>query len=178
MSAELLRTALAHHAAGRLPEAESLYRRMLTNDPRNVDAAAFRTRGLASENYVTFVPWLSKARFQGLLARATVFLDTIGFSGFNTALHAVVCGLPIVAWQGGFLRGRLASGILERMGMRELVAASRQQYVDLAVRLASDADYRAAISRQFAERRAVLFEDLAPVRALERFLVDATSQVR
>jgi protein O-GlcNAc transferase len=140
-------------------------------------ASAFRARGVRGENYLTFVPWLSKPRFHGMLARATVFLDTIGFSGFNTALHAVGRALPIVGWQGRFLRGRFASGILERMGMRELVAASRQQYVELAVRIASDADYRAAISRQLAERRAVLFADLAPVRALERFLVEATGRL-
>jgi protein O-GlcNAc transferase len=141
-------------------------------------ASAFDAHGLSSERYVTFVPWLSKPRFHAMLARATLFLDTIGFSGFNTALHAVGRGLPIVAWQGRFMRGRLASGILERMGLRDLVVASHQDYVALAVRLATDAGYRAAMSGQIEQRSQVLFEDLEPVRALERFLVDATNKAR
>ena len=140
--------------------------------------SAFDAQGLSSERYLMFVPWLSKPRFHGMLARATLFLDTIGFSGFNTALHAVGRSLPIVAWEGRFMRGRFASGILGRMGLRELVAASQQDYVSLAVRLATDARYRAAMSQQIEQRSQVLFEDPAPVRALERFLVDATKKMR
>jgi predicted O-linked N-acetylglucosamine transferase (SPINDLY family) len=139
-------------------------------------ASAFYAQGLRSEHYVTFVPWLSKPRFHGMLARATLFLDTIGFSGFNTALHAVGRGLPIVAWKGRFMRGRFASGILERMGLRELVAASQQDYIALAVKLAMDAGYREAMSQQIEQRSQMLFEDLEPVRALEQFLIDATKK--
>ena len=140
-------------------------------------ASAFDAQGLNSAHYVTFMPWLSKPRFHGTLARATLFLDTIGFSGFNTALHAVGRGLPIVAWEGRFMRGRFASGILDRMGLRELVVASQREYVDLAVRLALDAGHRTAMSQQIEERSQVLFEDLAPVRALEQFLMDAAKKV-
>ncbi len=140
-------------------------------------ASAFDAQGLSSEHYVTFLPWLSKPRFHGMLARATLFLDTIGFSGFNTALHAVGRGLPIVAWEGRFMRGRFASGILDRMGLRELVVASQQDYIALAVRLAMDAGYRAAMSQQIEQRSQVLFEDLAPIRTLEQFLIDATKKV-
>ena len=51
-------------------------------------------------------------------------LDTLGFSGFNTAIQAVECGLPVVSREGEFMRGRLGSGILRRMGMEALVATS------------------------------------------------------
>ena len=39
--------------------------------------------------------------------------------------------LPIVTREGSFLRGRLASGILKRMGLAELVAATEEEYVTL-----------------------------------------------
>ena len=55
-----------------------------------------------------------------------MYLDSIGFSGFNTALQAVECGLPIVTREGRFMRGRLASGILKRMGLQDLVAADEE----------------------------------------------------
>jgi len=139
-------------------------------------ASAFEAQGLSGEHYLTFAPWLSKPRFHGMLARATLLLDTIGFSGFNTALHAVARGLPIVAWEGRFMRGRLASGILERMGLRDLVVTSQEDYVALAVRLATDAGYRAAMSEQIEQRSRILFEDLEPIRALEQFLIDATKK--
>jgi hypothetical protein len=44
------------------------------------------------------------------MKQARLYLDTIGFSGFNTAMLAVECGLPVVTREGRFMRGRLASG--------------------------------------------------------------------
>lgn len=137
-------------------------------------AAAFGCHQLDLDDFVTFVPWQNRGGFYGLLERADVFLDTIGFSGFNTALQAVECGLPIVTREGRFMRGRLASGILKRMGLPELVARSEEDYVALAVKLARDTEYRKHICERIVASRHVLFEDIAPIRALEAFLVEAT----
>jgi predicted O-linked N-acetylglucosamine transferase (SPINDLY family) len=107
----------------------------------------------------------------GWLHRADVYLDTIGFSGFNTALYAVESGLPIVAREGRFLRGRLASGILKRLELHELVAPTEQGYVDLAVKLAQDPDYRQSISRRMESARDTLYEDVGAIRAMEEFMI-------
>ena len=133
-------------------------------------SAAFSASGLDFDRQVKFVPWLDRANFHGLMKRADVFLDSIGFSGFNTAMQAVDCGLPIVAREGCFMRGRLASGILDRMGLLDLVAKSDNEYIDLAVRLASDEDYRQSVSARMSQARGILYNDVEPVRALEEFL--------
>jgi protein O-GlcNAc transferase len=132
--------------------------------------AAFAAQGLDADNFVSFVPWQSPERFRGVLAEAKVFLDTLGFSGFNTAMQAVECGLPIVTREGRFMRGRFASGILKRIGLQELVARDEDEYVDLAVRLCQDSAYRARLRARIESRRSVLFDDPAPIRALEEFL--------
>ena len=133
-------------------------------------ARAFEQEGLDAGGYISFLPWLTRPAFLGLMQRADVFLDTIGFSGFNTALQAVQCGLPIVTREGRFLRGRLAGGILKRIGVPELVAADEAQYAALAVRLVRDPTYRDGIRRRMAQGRPRLFGDTAPIRALESFL--------
>ena len=94
------------------------HRRALTDRLRTRLQHAFAAQGLEAERFVVFVPWLSKAGFLGLMSQAHVCLDTIGFSGFNTALQAVQAGLPLVAREGRFMRGRLASGILKRLGLQ------------------------------------------------------------
>jgi len=126
--------------------------------------------GLRFADCVTFVPTLDRARFFGLMQRAHLLLDTPGFSGFNTAMQAIECGLPVVGHEGEFMRGRLASGILRRMGMDALVATTDDAYVDLAVALTRDAALRLQLRDDMIARRGVLFGDLEPVRALERFL--------
>ena len=136
--------------------------------------AVFDRHQMDPDDFVTFIPWQNRQGFYGLLERADVFLDTIGFSGFNTAMLAVACGLPIVTREGRFLRGRLASGILKRMGLPELVGQSEEDYVALAVKLARDTEYRAHIRERMAASRHALFADIAPIRALEAFLVKAT----
>lgn len=133
--------------------------------------AAFAACGLDAGAHVVFLPWLPKPRFLALMRRADVFLDTIGFSGFNTAMQAVECGLPIVTRQGRFMRGRLAAAILARLGMDDLVARTDDEYVRLAVRLAEDEPYRQQVRRELLQRQPVLFGDLEPIRALERFLL-------
>ena len=134
-------------------------------------AAAFATAGLDYSKHVKRLPWLNRGMFFGVLRSATVYLDTIGFSGFNTALGAVESDLPIVTREGKFMRGRLASSILQRMGMGDLVTHTDQEYVELAVRLASDRAYRDKVVEQMKTSREVLFDDPEPVRAFEKLLL-------
>jgi predicted O-linked N-acetylglucosamine transferase (SPINDLY family) len=131
---------------------------------------AFEREGLDFHRHVTLLPWLQRGEFYGLMERADVFLDTIGFSGFNTAIQAVECGLPVVTREGRFMRGRLASGILKRMQVPELVVGSEHEYVALAARLALDADYRRQMRERMSASRGALYKDLDCVRGLEDFL--------
>lgn len=135
-------------------------------------ARAFTAAGLDMDRHVKVLPWLKPSEFYGLMHRADAFLDTIGFSGFNTAMQAVECGLPIVTREGRFLRGRLASALYREMGMPELIAPDEAAYVELAVRLATDRAYRDSIRDRIVAARDVLFDDDRPVRALEAWLED------
>jgi predicted O-linked N-acetylglucosamine transferase (SPINDLY family) len=134
---------------------------------------AFAGAGLDFAACVTWVPWQVRASFYGLMSQADVYLDTMGFSGFNSALQAIECALPVAAWEGQFLRGRLASGILRRMGLDELVAGTEADYVQTVVKLAQDAAYWGDVRERMIAARGRLYGDAEPVRALERFLEDA-----
>jgi predicted O-linked N-acetylglucosamine transferase (SPINDLY family) len=134
---------------------------------------AFADAGLDARRHVRLLPRQPRASFFGLLRDCDALLDTVGFSGFNTAMQAIECDLPIVAWEGRFMRGRFASGILRTIGMDELVATTPAQYVDLAAKLARDGTYRLKAAARIAERKAMLFRQQAPVRELERFLREA-----
>ena len=131
---------------------------------------AFKRDGLAFERCVIFVPWQPRTAFHGLMKRADLYLDTIGFSGFNTAMQALANGLPIVTREGCFMRGRLASGLLKQMRLPELVAHSEEEYVATAARLVQDVEYSRQIRARIEGARALLCEDIAPIRALEEFL--------
>jgi predicted O-linked N-acetylglucosamine transferase (SPINDLY family) len=139
--------------------------------------AAFGRAGLDLERHLRVVPWQSPARFRSLLAQATGFLDTVGFSGFNTVLEAVAAGLPVVTQRGRFLRGRLGSAVLAQLGLHELVvdAGDDAGYVTRAVRLAREPAWRAGVAARIAGGRDGLYRDAASIRALEDWI---TASVR
>ncbi|MEP6504543.1 MAG: hypothetical protein ABJD97_14490, partial [Betaproteobacteria bacterium] len=134
---------------------------------------AFAEAGVDHDRTVAWIPTLDRGRFFGLMQRATAMLDTIGFSGFNTALQGLECDLPVVAFEGEFMRGRLASGPLRHLGLDELVATSPAEYVDIALRLVDDDAWRTRIRQEIAQRRRALFDDRASLRALEDALLAA-----
>jgi predicted O-linked N-acetylglucosamine transferase (SPINDLY family) len=133
----------------------------------------FLESGLNVDDYCIFLPWQPKASFYGLMNCANVFLDTIGFSGFNTAMQGIECGVPIVTREGRFMRGRLASGILKRIGLQELIAKNENDYINLVVKLASNQEYNQYIRNKLKENRHVLYSDFESIRGLEQFLEDA-----
>jgi len=135
-------------------------------------AGAFRGAGIDPVRHLHTIPWQPRAAFYGLLRRADVYLDTIGFSGFNTMLQAIECHLPCVTYRGTFMRGRLGSGILTRAGLCELVADDVESYVDLAVAIARDPVYRARIRATLELHAATAFGDVSAVDALARLLLN------
>jgi predicted O-linked N-acetylglucosamine transferase (SPINDLY family) len=60
------------------------------------------------------------------------------------------------------------------MGLSELIANTEEDYVALAVKLVQDVEYREHIRERIAASRHVLYADIAPICALEAFLVKAT----
>jgi predicted O-linked N-acetylglucosamine transferase (SPINDLY family) len=130
----------------------------------------FEAAGLDVKDHVRFVRWLNFHEYHCLLRNADVLLDTIGFSGYNTAVQAIECGLPLVTREGRFLRGRLASGVLRRMDLTELIAQTKADYVNLAIRLVTDSDYQAHIRHEIEQRRPVLFDDQSAMGPFQDFL--------
>jgi len=130
----------------------------------------FAASGVDFDSHVCVIPVLDRSRFYSLMQKSTLLLDTLGFSGFNTALQGLECGLPVLAYEGKFMRGRLASGIMRNMGMPELVATSHHEFVQKAVDFAADERKLKKLRSEIPKRRKALFRDETSVRALEDFL--------
>jgi protein O-GlcNAc transferase len=122
------------------------------------------------DQFIRFIPFQKREFFFGLMKKADIYLDTIGFSGFNTAMQAIFCDLPIVAIEGQWMRGRLASGILNRIGLSQLVCKTELEYINLVVEMIQNKDLLQSYKAVIAERKMNLFNDPIPIRALEDFL--------
>jgi protein O-GlcNAc transferase len=140
---------------------------------RRLDAALGR-RGLDIGQRVRFLtPNLQHAAYLRLNQLCDVMLDTLHWSGGNTSLDALAMGLPVVTLPGGLMRGRQSQAMLRAVGMEELVARDRAEYVAKAVAIGRDRDRRRHLSERIAAGRGALFEREEPLRALEDFLEKA-----
>ena len=131
---------------------------------------AFNKFGLVADEYVIFLPRLDQRQYHAINRLSDIYLDSIDWSGCNSTFEAVACDLPIVTMPGKFMRGRHSAAILAMMGLTETIASSVDDYIGLAVRLGSDADWRREISEKTALNKHRIYRDKACIAALENFL--------
>jgi predicted O-linked N-acetylglucosamine transferase (SPINDLY family) len=132
--------------------------------------ATFEHAELDYDRHVRFIDHQSRPRYFALMRQSSIYLDTIAFSGFNTAMQAFECGLPVLTVEGRFLRNRFASGLLREMGVEELIATDAKAYVANAVTLLTNPALLAATRRKITERFPGLLDRSDSVRAFEAFL--------
>jgi predicted O-linked N-acetylglucosamine transferase (SPINDLY family) len=118
---------------------------------------AFRAEGLDAGAHLRVANWMPEAEFLGFLDDMDMLLDCPAFSGYTTACAALHQGLPIVTVEGEFLRQRLAAGLLRQAGCPEGIAASRNDYEDIAIRWARESRDR----QGWSARRASIREEAA-----------------
>jgi len=131
---------------------------------------AFGQFGLRAEDHCLILPRLEYGRFLATAGLSDVFLDSIGWSGGNTTLDALVYDLPIVTLRGDLMRGRQSAGMLDMMGMTATVCESIEEYVELAVGLARDLAWRAEVKHMIATGKRAIYRDRTCIAALEEFL--------
>lgn len=137
-------------------------RRLSHRLARSLDAMADRVR---------FLPTLSHQDFMNVMALADVSLDTRPFGGGNTSWQAIAAGTPIVTWPGRYLRGRYTQALYRLAGVEDTVADSAETYIDTAVRLGRDAEFRSDVNRRVEAAASSLFSDMTHVRALRDVLL-------
>ncbi len=131
---------------------------------------AFERYGLEFELYCKVLPRMSKGDFLSLNACCDVLLDTIDWSGGNTTMEAIACGIPaVVTLPGAFMRGRHTYAMLKMMEFSDTIAASVDQYIEIAVKLGRDPDFFSRVQKQMAAKRHRIFNDDTCIRELENF---------
>ncbi|HSQ82778.1 MAG TPA: tetratricopeptide repeat protein [Casimicrobiaceae bacterium] len=133
-------------------------------------ARALDARGVARQR-LRILPPVPHDDYLRINLLCDVMLDTLHWSGGNTSLDALACGLPVVTLPGAFMRGRQSAAMLRIVGVPELVAADRSGYVELATRLLRDPQWRGALARRIRDGRGLLFDARAPVEAFANLLL-------
>jgi predicted O-linked N-acetylglucosamine transferase (SPINDLY family) len=137
-------------------------------EPRNLRREA-EARGVAPERLIFAKLVGTPEEYLARLTLADLFLDTSPYNAHTTASDALWMGLPLVTFTGATYAGRVATSLLNAIGLPELVADSREGYEKLALSLARDRERLAAIRAKLKDNRdsAPLFDTIRYCRNLE-----------
>ncbi len=109
---------------------------------------------------VVFLDRMSMDKFMGLQDACHVMLDTWPFSGGNTNYEAFAMGTPVVTLPADYMRGRVTMGQYLQMGFTDLIASSEEDYIEKALRVANDDEYRMHVRHTiYHAARTHLYED-------------------
>ena len=174
------------------PDFDEILEGILQRDPRGIVlvtegrfpkiAAALRRRfervmpGVADR--IRFLPPQAGDDYASLLLHSDVLLDPLHFGGVNTTYDAFSLGKAIVTLPSRYHRGRYTRGCYRKMGIEDCIVASPAEYIELAVRIATEPDYRHQLESEILERSDVLFEDATAARELEAWFIDVAHRQR
>lgn len=132
-----------------------------------------RRAGIDTDRQVRFLPQMPLDQYLSLCRVADVVLDPPVFGGGNSTYEALYQDAVVVTLEGEFLRGRISAAMYRKMGLADLIPADARAYVDLALRLAKDEDFRTEQRARIAERRHLIYLDDDGVQALAAFVEGA-----
>jgi protein O-GlcNAc transferase len=139
--------------------------------------AVLAAHGLNAAERRIVLPILPHEDYLRVNRLCDLMLDSLYWSGGNTSLDALACGLPLVTLPGAFMRGRQSMAMLRLCGLDELAAADIDDYVRIALRLGRAREWRAVLRERLAQQVDAVFGRDDPVKSLEAFFVKAAQGV-
>lgn len=154
-----------HDLAALTPEVIALWARLLKSVPgsrliiaaRGADRPAarvlekFAAAGVEPARIEALGDLSAASRLQ-LHGRIDINLDVFPWSGAAAALGSLWMGVPVVTLQGPASASRNAAGILNEVGLRELVAETEDRYLETAAALAGDRERLARLRGELRGR--------------------------
>jgi protein O-GlcNAc transferase len=101
---------------------------------------------------VEFVERLPRKEYLELYQRIDIALDTFPYNGHTTSLDSLWMGVPVVTLCGKSSFSRAGFSQASNLQMTELVAKTRERFVQIAVELAGDVPQLVEIRKTLRQR--------------------------
>ncbi len=103
-------------------------------------------------------------------AQIDVVLDPFPFTGATATFESLWMGVPVVTLMGDCIMGRWSGAMLKKIGLDNLVAASKDEYIEIARQLAEDVEYLSTLRANLRERvaQSPLCDEHSRARQIEK----------
>ena len=142
----------------------------LSSERRAVYGRLFSAVGISQGRVCVLPQGRDEAENQARYGLIDFALDPMPYGGANGTLEALDMGVPVVTLVGRQHGERCGYSMLANLGAMQTVATSGSQYVEIAVRLATDAAFMAEVRAAIRAgiQKSPLTEMVAHTRNLER----------
>ena len=97
------------------------------------------TKEGVSDQRIELLPWIpNQVHHLEVYNYIDVALDTFPYNGTTTTCEAFWMGVPVISLAGDTHASRVGASLLSNIGVPELIACTRNDYVEIAVDLARD----------------------------------------
>ncbi|MBY0403721.1 MAG: tetratricopeptide repeat protein [Cyanobacteria bacterium] len=120
-------------------------------------------------NRILFLNSLNYEDFLDLQVLADVLIDPIHYGGGNTSYEGLAFGTPIVTWPQKFLKNRIAHALYQQMGVTDCIVNSQESYIQKAVEIASNPEYRQSLKEKILKKRPQIYEDIRGISDMAEF---------
>ncbi|MBP0628113.1 tetratricopeptide repeat protein [Cupriavidus sp. AcVe19-1a] len=120
---------------------------------------------------VVFLPTLGKDDAHLLLQSVDCCLDSYPLCGMSSSFDGAMLGVPIVTLPAEIPFGRWTAAIYEYIGVSGLTAENRQNYIDIAMKLANDEDWRHQLAMEIKEKSSRYVESQASGDEFQDFIM-------
>lgn len=124
---------------------------------------------------VIFLPAQSPINFVNLIAISNLMLDIPSFNGFNSSLEAFMIGTPVVTLPGELQCTRHGAGMYSKMGINDCIAKNNAEYVEIALNLANDPNFRKKVSSKILATNHLLYEDVNTILSFSDFFEECVN---
>jgi protein O-GlcNAc transferase len=103
-------------------------------------------------NKIRFLPCQTVTDFWAYLHLADLVIDTPWNGGRASVCSALTLGVPVLTWEGPWMRGRWASACNQRLALTQLNAPTLATLADRAIETAANHPWRAILKKELPQQ--------------------------
>jgi len=130
----------------------------------------YQKLNLKVKDHIKILPRLDHSDYMGFLSISHHTLDTINHNGGNSSLQAFSVDCPVVTLPTEFMRGRHTYSMLKEMGINELIASNKSNYIDISSNLLKDKKFYIETKDKISKNKNKLFNNLSVSKYFKKFI--------
>ena len=130
---------------------------LLENESKSKVIKRFNNTGVGYK--LRFFPGMQHFDYMNLMNICDFVLDVYPFGGCNSSFESFSLGKVIVTQPSLMINGRFTTGFYKKMGLDEYICNTKEEYINFAIKLGNDNEYRKEIETKIKENNSKLFLD-------------------